>query len=386
MKIIANQQNIILDKSLKILEGHIVPKSTHSYDYQKIADNSGITRELYQFKNAVGKIVKEVENVVKGNVLKEVKVTAYETRKDADIKRVFVKDAKTGNISYTKEETFPMEQGKMSYIEKVERGKADEHKIKFVSEGIQDKEISYKTNWDGKKPKLHYKNIKGKLPKEGLEYLPLIISEGSTKRINHIAQAQINSHSHIKKLALLPNLKSCEFLNNGKSREEIRLYWLPQCLGKSGFNQVFLFNKIKPNEKLLEIISHEYQHVADKIGMRKILSKFNLFLLKTKLLAAFGLDSFKYAPFRLKRVAVERYKCMKDGVLLPFSKKLKDYSNLENDIIRHKKVIRLYNLDKSDYNIYRKDPLEVRAFDKANEEHSKFYNLLLSIKDLLTQK
>lgn len=384
MKILANQQNIILDKSLKMLEGHIVPKTSCSYDYQKIADNSEITRELYQFKNAVGKIVKEVENVIKGNVLKEVKVTAYETRKDADIKRVFVKDAKTGNISYTKEETFPMEQGKMSYIEKVERGNADEHKIKFVSEGIQDKEISYKTNWDGKKPKIKYKNIKGKLPKEGLEYLPLIVSEGSTKRINHIAQTQINQHSNIVGIAKLPIIVSFEFLNKGKSYSQIKNSGLPGRAGQARFDTVQIVNRIKTNEKILSILSHEYQHSADHIGLTQANFTKNLYILLKYIRTKCGIDSFKNLSFRDKKDAFLRLKSMKNGIFLPHTSKSSEYKKLGFNIRLFK---RRYNPEEVDYSTYQyKNPLEVRAFDKSRKELGKFYNMLLSIKDLLTQK
>ena len=223
------------------------------------------------------------------------------------------------------------------------------------------------------------------MPKEGLEYTPLVVSEGSTKKIDHIAQTQINSHSHIKNLAKLPKLKSCEFLNDGKSRETLKLYMLYQKVRLANFDQVFLLNRVKPNEKLLNFISHEYQHISDYIGISKIMSKFNLFLVISDLLSNLGFSEFKYKTFHTKRVMVHTFKCMKDGIIIPFSKKHKEYIALKKDICEYKIATKFKTNDVQNYKIYRETPLEKRAFEKGTEEYRKFYSLLLSIKDLMTK-
>lgn len=255
----------------------------------------------------------------------------------------------------------------------------DFHRIAHFVKGKPAREISFEPRWDGCAPnEIKYKNISRRLSGEGLEYLPLLVSESAGPRYQHVANIQMKKYGlegMVGDVQRVPSFNlnpGCKTLQEADEKFGFCVEGFMENVPPSG--QVVISNEIKSSEDIIRILAHEFKHVDD---LSKVLR------LKYNADAFMQLSRSEIAAVKKEMPEVYNFvkKSLKKGVI---TKKGSDDFEY-----RHLKF-----LDKHfDPNHYYKTaatleghsihPLEVGPDRVANEEVEKFNSLMIRILDLL---
>ena len=137
------------------------------------------------------------------------------------------------------------------------------HRIVRLIAGEKPQELQYRTKWDGRAPKIKYKNVPNFLTgMRGQHYLPVIVNPDSTRRLYHMHDNQATSNGIkdvIKELQIITRKKANRDFQNIKELEKELIV--------SGFSnpngEIFIIDDIKNILDEAEIIAHEDQHLKD---------------------------------------------------------------------------------------------------------------------------
>ena len=133
--------------------------------------------------------------------------------------------------------------------------------------------INYKTLWDGKTPKIEYKNwdrIKDGF--EGADILPVLTAESSTKIINHIFLNQLKKQ---ELEGIAPPIKIVSRKEAYKHSKELKAIeeQFPNDPKIQGFcdheGQVYFINDVKSKSEINNI-AHEVQHAKDHSDIERL--------------------------------------------------------------------------------------------------------------------
>lgn len=144
----------------------------------------------------------------------------------------------------------------------------DFHEFAFFKKGQKPKKISYQAKWDGKAPDVHYTNIDEKLPSKGLEYMPLLVSQGAGPRHRHLSLVNLKKYDLEGVAQEAKRLEFSELNPEYTSYKEIAdddlvdlVYGFTEMDPPTGM--VFVGDHVKSAEDLIRVYGHEYKHVSD---------------------------------------------------------------------------------------------------------------------------
>ncbi len=175
----------------------------------------------------------------------------------------------------------------------------DFHSVGLYKKGKKPKKIEYNWNWDNFKPSIS--DIPDSI-KENIELLPLFVSFESSERL-------IERIKHISKI-----LKNKHDIQDIPVRIKM-VYDTDKKLGLAGINgEIGINNKYKDSFKLLEILSHEYQHLSDFVNILRVREIAQSFM------NMLGNNDSTFKDFIMK--------CAKKGLWTPNSDKEKFFKKL----------------------------------------------------------
>lgn len=236
--------------------------------------------DIVSFHDADGNLIKRVYDFVDGAKNKIRKIKTWGKRENAEV--TYEATAVNGKVKESVSRVLDKgEDDLIIYEEKLvngKRGTKDYHKAGYYRVGQKPREMSYIAKWDGKAPKIHYKNIKGRMPEEGLANLPLFMSEAAEPRYRHAARVQINRYGLD---GIAPDVKIVPFecLNEGcRNVQEAEAKLGFSSFGATNFippsGQVFVTRDMKNAEEIVSVMAHEYRHVYDLSQYARL--KFNV--------------------------------------------------------------------------------------------------------------
>ncbi len=148
-----------------------------------------------------------------------------------------------------------------------ERGTRDYHEFALFKKGQKPKKMSYRANWDGNAPEIKYTNIKTEMPREGLEYMPLLASFGANPRHRHLSRMYIKEYGLEGIATEAKKVEFTELNPEYKSFKEALEVDGDICNGYTSFTpptgEVFINEYLFDAEELIRVYSHEYKHVDD---------------------------------------------------------------------------------------------------------------------------
>lgn len=137
-------------------------------------------------------------------------------------------------------------------------GTRDFHKCARYKAGEKPRVISYETKWDGQAPEVTYQNIDGRLPQDGLEYLPLCISSSAIPRYHHVAKAQRMKYDLEGAIPEMKFVSLKEINPDGTNGD-----FIVTATADPETGQVLYAKCFTENEDIVRSIAHEHKHAYD---------------------------------------------------------------------------------------------------------------------------
>ena len=142
----------------------------------------------------------------------------------------------------------------------------DFHEFALFTHGKKPRKMSYEAKWDGYAPEIEYTNVSARMPREGLEYMPMLVSYGAQARHHHLSLINLRKYDlegigheaeKIKFTELNPEYKSFKDTPEDVDCSNGFTEFDPQTA------KVFVSDHAKAPEDLIRIYGHEYKHVDD---------------------------------------------------------------------------------------------------------------------------
>ena len=142
----------------------------------------------------------------------------------------------------------------------------DFHEFALFTHGKKPRKMSYEAKWDGYAPEIEYTNVSARMPREGLEYMPMLVSYGAQARHHHLSLINLRKYDLEGIGHEAEKIKFTELNSEYKSYEDVPDY----SVLNSGFTEfdpqtgkVYVSDYSKTPEDLIRIYGHEYKHVDD---------------------------------------------------------------------------------------------------------------------------
>lgn len=365
-----------------VFKGFHAPKNARTFDRVTGIGKKG-EFDIVTFRNSDGQILKRVSRFIEDakNEILKLKNWSYTT---GDIHEVtayngVVKEHTTKTFLGYGEEILLFEQRLVN----TDSGIRDYHKCARYSHGEKTRIISYETKWDGQAPKVSYQNINGKLPDEGLEYLPLCVSPSAIPRYFHVAKAQ---RKYYGLEGVIPEMKLVQFgeINHENACAET----IVPAVTNPSTGQILYAKNFVSNTDIIRSIAHEHKHADDFSKMIRLKYNADVFLeaeksggyVNTELL-----EKLKQQPmlYQMCKDMLNFYrKSIEKGIITKQNSKGFEYWH-------YKYLDRQFNgkkYQKSTRTLETHDmhPLEIGPIAKGNKEAEKFGFLMQQLLKLLT--
>ena len=190
----------------------------------------------------------------------------------------------------------------------------DFHEFVLFTHGKKPRKMSYEAKWDGYAPEIEYTNISARMPREGLEYMPMLVSNGAQARHHHLSLINLRKYGlegvgheaqKIKFTELNPQYKSYKDVPEFAEHSDGMTEFDPQTA------KVFVSDHAKLPENLIRIYGHEYKHVDDLshvMRLRYIVDSWNS--LSKEDLEAIKINDpemYKFVTGSIKKGVIEKY-------------------------------------------------------------------------------
>ncbi len=262
------------------------------------------------------------------------------------------------------------------------------HKLSLFAPKQKPRQILYETKYDGRAPKVIYKNTLGTLPDEGLEYLPLFVSGGSNSRIKHVAKAQEIKYGLE---GVLPEFQMLPFEDLNPELVGVKGVILDNSIITSGVTnsdtcQISFVDGLTQAEDIITTVTHEYAHADDFTHVYR-LRHMAAPVLDGNILKNKECREFKNKDpeaFDLYRKALRTVKkSLAKGLVTKQNTDSAEYwryKRLSKYVLNDELYVR--ETDASE-EAYRNHFAEIRPTNVANREHAKYVSLVDRIYEIL---